>query len=166
MQQLQRQEHNHDDITLGGTGDALRQVLEHTSAMVFVKDREGRYLFVNQRFCDAFARSKSEMSGLSDRDVFPPAVVQRLRADDQRVFATHAAIEVEEELIVNGEPCIYTAIKFPLLNAGGEVYALCGIATDITARKRSEEALRSAALRNASSLRLRAVMSVAMPQSA
>jgi PAS domain S-box-containing protein len=144
------QDNHHDresnDLTLGDTGRALRQVLEHTSAVVFVKDRSGRYLFVNQRFCDMMGRPQDELSRLSDADVFPPQVVQRLRADDRRVFETHTAVEVEEALIVNGEACTYTAIKFPLLDAHGKAYALCGIATDITARKRGEEALRSAAL--------------------
>jgi PAS domain S-box-containing protein len=139
-------EHRGHDLTLGDAGHPLRQVLEHTSAVVFVKDRAGRYLFANQRFCEMVDRAHEEMRELSDSDVFPPEVVRRLRADDRRVFDTRAAIEVEEQLIVNGEHCTYTAIKFPLLDAQGEAYAICGIATDISARKRSEDALRSAAL--------------------
>src|SRR5689334_1972918 len=131
---------------LGAAGDALRQVFEHTSAMVFVKDRGGRYLFVNQQFCDIFGCGKDDVPGLSDTDVFPPDVVERLRADDARALATHAAVEVEEQLIVNGQPCVYAAIKFPLLDADGAAYAICGIATDITTRKRTEEALRTTAL--------------------
>ena len=146
MRQIEHHSKEYQDLLLGDTGHALRQVLEHTSAMVFVKDRDGRYLFLNRCFYDVFGCAKDPMHGLSDGDVFPPQVVQRLRADDVRVFETCAAIEVEEELIVNGEACTYTAIKFPLLDASGEVYAVCGIATDITARKRSEIALRSAAL--------------------
>jgi PAS domain S-box-containing protein len=128
------------------TETRLRQVLENTSAVVFIKAPDGRYLYVNQRFCEMFGRSEAELLRSSDSDVFPAHVAQRLRADDQRVLAGGTPIEIEEDLIVQGKPCVYLAIKFPLVNQAGEPYAVCGIATDITRRKRTEEALRSAAL--------------------
>jgi PAS domain S-box-containing protein len=93
-----------------------------------------------------FGRQESELKGGFDSDVFPPEVVARLRADDRRVMQAREPIEIEEALVVDGRPCTYLAIKFPLLDAQGEPYAICGIATDITRRKRGEEALRSAAL--------------------
>src|SRR5581483_10037943 len=131
---------------LSETEERLRQVLENTTAVVFLKDQDGKYLFVNRRFCEMFGRTEEELRGARDVDLFPPEVAAQLRADDRRVFAARAAQELEEALIVNGQPCTYLAIKFPLLNAAGEPYAVCGIATDITGRKRSEAALRSAAL--------------------
>jgi PAS domain S-box-containing protein len=128
------------------TEEHLRQVLENTAAIVFVKDFEGRYSYVNRRFCELVEREPHTLRGMRDADVFPPDVVARLRADDRRVVETRAALEVEEQLVIKGAPCTYLAIKFPLLGAGGEPYAICGIATDITGRKRTEDALRSAAL--------------------
>ncbi len=124
----------------------LRQVLDNTTAVVFIKDASGRYSYVNGRFCEMFGRSQSDLIGGFDSDVFPPEVVARLRADDRRVLELGAPQEIEEHLIVDGRPSTYLATKFPLIDAQGNAYAICGIATDITRRKRGEEALRSAAL--------------------
>ncbi len=131
---------------LGDSEERLRQVLEHTSAVVFMKDLDGKYLFVNRQFCDMFGRTEVELRGLRDADVFPPQVAARLRSDDRRVAKVRAPLEIEEDLVVDGRARKYLAIKFPLLGADGKPYAICGIATDITARTRTEAALRSAAL--------------------
>jgi PAS domain S-box-containing protein len=131
---------------LEATEARLRQVLDNTTAVVFIKDGDGRYSYANDRFCDMVGRSRSELIGGHDSDVFPPEVVARLRADDKRVMELGVPQEIEEDLIVDGRPCTYLATKFPLIDAQGNAYAVCGIATDITRRKRGEEALRGAAL--------------------
>ena len=134
------------DGALEATEARLRQVLDNTTAVVFIKDDSGRYSYVNDRFCEMVGRTQSELIGGYDSDVFPPEVVARLRADDQRVMALGAPQEIEEHLVVDGRPATYLATKFPLIDAQGRPYAICGIATDITRRKRGEEALRGAAL--------------------
>ena len=134
------------DRALEASETRLRQVLENTTAVVFIKDASGRYSYVNGRFCEMVGRSQSDLIGGFDSDVFPPEVVARLRADDRRVLELGAPQEIEEHLIVDGRACTYLATKFPLIDEQGNAYAICGIATDITRRKRGEEALRGAAL--------------------
>jgi PAS domain S-box-containing protein len=123
----------------------LQQIVDHTTAAVFVKDLDGRFLFVNREFERIKGRPIEEIVGRLDREVFP-SVAADLRDNDRRVVAERRAIDFEECVDTARGRRTYLAHKFPLLDAAGCPYAVCGIATDITDRKRTEEALRSAAL--------------------
>src|SRR5947208_305707 len=58
------------------------------------------------------------------------------------LLATGRALRYEEAAEVGGRPVHSLTVKFPLRDAAGRVYAVCGIATDITDLKRAEQALR------------------------
>jgi PAS domain S-box-containing protein len=124
----------------------LQQVLDNSSALIFAKDPRGRYLFVNREFERIARRSSAEILGRTDEEVFPPEVATRFRYNDLRVLHEKRAFEFEEAGDFGLGLRTYLAAKFPLFDASGEAYAVCGVATDISDRKRLEEALSSAAL--------------------
>ena len=124
----------------------LQQVLDNSSAVVFAKDSQGRYLFVNREFERLSRRPAPEILGRPDEQVFPPEIATRFRYNDLRVLQEQRAIEFEESGDFGEGMRTYLAAKFPLFDSAGLAYAVCGIATDITDRKRLEEALTSAAL--------------------
>ncbi len=64
----------------------------------------------------------------------------------ERALHEKRAIEFEESGDFGGGPRTYLSSRFALFDADGAVYAVCGIATDITERKHLEDALSSAAL--------------------
>ena len=124
----------------------LQQILDNTSAVVFAKDSQGRYLFVNRMFEHLARRDVAEIIGRTDEEVFPPEIATRFRYNDLRVLHEKRAIEFEEAGDFGDGPRTFLAAKFPLFDSTGTAYAVCGTATDITERKRLEEALSSAAL--------------------
>jgi PAS domain S-box-containing protein len=121
----------------------LRAIIDNWPSFVFVKDREGRYLLANKA-CEAFAGEPAErVVGKTDHDYLPAEVADRFRADDRRVLETGEPLRYEEVAPIRGEPRHLLTVKFPLREAGGRSYAVCGIATDITELKRADEALRA-----------------------
>jgi two-component system, cell cycle sensor histidine kinase and response regulator CckA len=124
----------------------LRDVLDHTKAVIFVKDRDGRYVFANRELERAVRMPAERIIGYTDQDIWPPELAERFRANDTQVLEQRTATEFEVTGIVGGQRRTFISFKFPLFDANGDPYALCGIATDVTARKRTEDALTSAAL--------------------
>jgi len=121
----------------------LQQILDHATAVVYVKDRDGRYQFANRLFLDLFHRSASEIIGRTDAEIFPPEITAKLHRNDALVFERNAPVEFEEQVPQQDGTHTYLSLKFPLYNAQGEAYAVCGISTDISERKTAEEALRA-----------------------
>jgi PAS domain S-box-containing protein len=119
----------------------LKTIIDSSTAIIYVKDLNGRYLLVNHRFRQLFGGASGDMHGLSDEDIFPPEMAQALAEFDRQVIATGISIECEEVRLHNGMPHTYTSVKSALRDSNGHIHAVCTMATDITERVREEAIL-------------------------
>jgi PAS domain S-box-containing protein len=119
----------------------LQQILNNSTAVVSVKDIDGRILFVNRQWEHLFHLSQAAVLGKTEGEILPEATARVLRANDQLVLKRKAPIEFEETAPLDDGLHTYISIKFPLNDATGASYAVCGISTDITEKKRSAEEL-------------------------
>ncbi len=109
---------------------------------IFRKDREGRFTFVNQLFCQTLKRRLDEILGKTDYEFFTRELAERYRADDRRVMETEVGIDQTEEHIRPDLSRIYVhVIKTPLKDASGQVIGVQGIFWDETERHRMEAKL-------------------------
>ena len=121
----------------------LAVILNSVDAFIYIKDTQFRYRYVNRRVCELFGVTLEDIVGKTDAEFFDPATVTVLRANDARVLEQGARVEEEERnRSADGKSeQIYRSVKLPLRRDDGSIYALCGISTDITKHKQSEEAI-------------------------
>jgi PAS domain S-box-containing protein len=122
----------------------LQTFFENSPNLIFLKDRHGRYLYVNKEFTRAFCISTEQITGRRDEDIFSAQQSAVFCANDRHVFKAGVPMEFEEIALQADGPHTGIVHKFPLFNASGEIYAIGGIVTDITERKRAEQALQTA----------------------
>ncbi len=118
-----------------------RAMLDNSTAVIYIKDREGRYILINHRYETLFHVTLDEIKGKSDYDIFPAAQAGLYRANDRRVLECGSPLEMEESVPHDGGVHTYVSLKVPLKDAAGVPYAVCGISTDITERKLAEESV-------------------------
>lgn len=117
--------------------------MAYAPATGFVKDKEGRLLYVNEMFISVFGRDKSHWLGKTEDQLWPDDIAKEFRDVDQRIFTTQQAETVENTIFHLGQSHYWITHKFPFTDATGECY-LGGIGVLATERKKIEQELRDA----------------------
>jgi diguanylate cyclase (GGDEF)-like protein/PAS domain S-box-containing protein len=118
----------------------LTTVLGSMDAHVYMKDRDGRMLYVNQHVADALDLPVEDVIGRLDRDLWPVESLAEVRRRDRRQFETGLTERREETFVdAHGRPRHFWSVTVPLTDHEPEV--LIGLATDVTELHRLREAL-------------------------
>jgi len=120
----------------------LQAIMDNSPNVIVIKDFTGRYLMGNRRLEEVLQIPAGAVTGKTDAMIFPPENAELHRQADADVFSKRSAITYEETLEVHGERRVFLTSKFPLINGKPYPFAICAIWSDITDRKRMEEALR------------------------
>lgn len=102
---------------------------------VFMKDRRGRFMFLNPRGCEyCGVQTPAEALGKTDLDFFPKTKAERYMADDNRVMKDGVPVlnRVEPEPGSKGSPRLVVTSKMPLLDADGKVIGVIGLSREVT----------------------------------
>jgi diguanylate cyclase (GGDEF)-like protein/PAS domain S-box-containing protein len=122
----------------------LSDILENVSGYIYLKDMQGRYLFANRLLRELFNAPMEEIVGYDDSKFYDADTAASLLQSDLRVLQGGEPLRSEESNLnpLTGETSVYLTIRLPLRHEDGSIYALCGIATDITEQKDVEEYMR------------------------
>jgi PAS domain S-box-containing protein len=118
-----------------------RALLNNFPFLIWLKDKDCRFLAVNQGFAEACGYASEDLLlGKSDFDIWPEELAKSYRADDKLVMASGKAKTIEELVEVNGELVWFETYKSPVI-VEGEIIGTVGFSRDITERKAAEIAI-------------------------
>ncbi|RDH82497.1 MAG: hypothetical protein DIZ80_09430 [endosymbiont of Galathealinum brachiosum] len=124
------------------TEQRMLSIMNHTPAVIYAKDRGGRYIFINQKWEQLFDKKRKGIIGKTDHEIFPQEFAEKFTQNDKAVLTSGHAMESEEVAPHDDGPHTYVTVKFPLFDEEDNLYAVAGVSTDITERTHIEESLR------------------------
>jgi len=117
-------------------------IIDNSTSLIYLFDTDGKVQLVNSRFESLFNTKKDEMTGKLREAFMPAEIALQHRNNDLEIIKSKQSITFEEQNIEPDGKHFYLTQKFPLFDSNKEVYAVGGISTDITERKRAEIALK------------------------
>ncbi|SDY08472.1 PAS domain S-box-containing protein/diguanylate cyclase (GGDEF) domain-containing protein [Nitrosomonas sp. Nm58] len=130
----------------------LRTVIDATPDWIFVKDKEHRFVLVNQAFASSQGFKPAEMLGKLDTDFWPEHLcygdpAQGIRGfhadDDEAIAGKKVHNPADPATLADGQLRWFDTLKLPMRNANGEITGVLAYARDITDRLSVESKYRT-----------------------
>ncbi|OYW16800.1 MAG: hypothetical protein B7Z55_13820, partial [Planctomycetales bacterium 12-60-4] len=116
-----------------------RSLVAHLPMCLLRKDREGRFTFVSDRFCQLVGRVRHEILGQFDGNLFPEPLAAKYVSDDRRVIESESPFhDVEQHSAADGKTLYVEVLKTVLRDGQGDVIGTQTMFWDVTDRKEAE----------------------------
>ena len=129
---------------LRGSERKMRKIIDLVPHMIFAKDRDGRFILVNQAMADAYGTTIESLTGARHEDFHQPREeLDEFIQDDQEVIREGKPkfIPVQSFTDAAQHKRLLQTIKIPFLVPGQKEFAVLGVSVDITDQKKAEEKL-------------------------
>ena len=132
-----------DELALRDSQQLIQAIVENSSFVIYVKDKQGRYMLVNRTWEKQFSISREQAIGKTGIELSSVEIAGKSHFHDLKIIDSGEAVEIEEaNTLLDGQSCVYLSTKFPLYNDTGEISGVCCLSSDITERKIVENSLR------------------------
>jgi PAS domain S-box-containing protein len=136
-------ERKRTETALHDSEQRFSRFMQQFPGLAWIKDLEGRYLFVNDAAEKAFRMPRSQLYGRTDPEVFPAETAGAFMHNDRQALAHESGVQVIETLADEQGDLRHSIVsKFPIVGPDGRPQFVGGMAIDITDRLRAENALR------------------------
>jgi diguanylate cyclase (GGDEF)-like protein/PAS domain S-box-containing protein len=127
-------------------GEVSRQqqaILDNIPNAAWLKDREGRYVAVNDPYSKALGVEPKNLVGKNDFDIFSPELAEKYEKEISEVMRTGKRTSFDETRVDSeGKTLHLEKVKTPIFNDAGETIGVIGIIYDVTGSKEMEVTLR------------------------
>lgn len=123
----------------------FKAFMDNIPALCYIKDHQGRFVYVNSYFSRVLNISLKEAIGETDAILFPPEQFAAITAVDAAILARNEARElIEVAATPDGVTRQWLSCKFPFRGGSSPHSMLAGVSFDVSERFELEEELRSA----------------------
>lgn len=122
--------------------NVIQHIIDNSPSLIYILDLDGKFILANRKLAEVLNSPAEKLLGNTRQSFMAKEFADQHRNNDLQVITTKQSYVYEEEILESDRRHIYLTQKFPLFNSEGKIYAVGGISTDITARKRMEEVLR------------------------
>ena len=131
----------HAEESLRKSEERLRAFLDNSAVIGWMKDKEGRYVFLSDNYQKRLGVRFKDWKGKTDSELWPREFAERLRRHDLAVLKADRSIEVIEQAPnPDGSVSWWLNSKFSFLDENGDRY-VGGLGVDISERRLLEEQL-------------------------
>ncbi len=128
----------------------LKQIIDINPALIFAKDRDGRFTLANQAMADVYNVSVEDIIGKTDRDfVRDPEKAEQFLQEDREIMDSLQGKESPLDITVDNAGNIrrFLTTKRPIIGPDGKSNQILGVVTDVTRLTEVEAALRESEAR-------------------
>ena len=130
------------EATIRSSEAKLRAIVDYAPDAIYIKDKEGRYLFVNKARATIAGVSVEDIIGETDYFLFDPEEAQRIQEMDRQVMASGEVVSYESEgIYVSQNWQAFSTTKYPYRSQRGELLGVVGITRNITELKQIDRQL-------------------------
>ena len=123
---------SHDITNLKKMSLQMETILDTFPYKAWLKDKDGHFLAVNELLARSVYKTKSEMIGKTDFDIYPEEFAKRFREDDLSVMTSGKPRFIEEIAYDDNTPKLHEAYKAPVISESGEVIGTAGYTRNIS----------------------------------
>jgi PAS domain S-box-containing protein len=120
----------------------IQNIIDNSPSLIYIMDLDGKFILANWKLAEVLNFSAEKLLGNTRQSIMPKEFADQHRNNDLQIINSKQPAIYEEEIDETDGRHIYLTQKFPLFDSEGKIYAVGGISTDITDRKKAESELK------------------------
>ena len=116
------------------TIEDLEELLEYIPYETWLKDKDGKYIYINKKGANKLGLKIEDIIGKTDMEIRPNKSWEKCKLTDEQVIQEKKVIFYEDEFDIDKNNC-YRVYKFPIKNYKDDVKLTGGIANEVTYSK-------------------------------